>query len=335
MRVTSNMIYDQLLRSLQQGQTDYATLNSRLATGKKILAPSDDVMGAMRAIDYRVSINADGQYKRNIDGATTNLNLTNTVLTSFSDALSKIKNLVLTNMRGNQDPGLQAAYSQQAGQLRDELYGLANTQAGGRYLFSGFRTDQQPYVAGTYAYQGDVGVINVPIDNGAAMPVNVTGNDAFSYTLGATYVKQISGGLNVHYTPGAGTTVNVEIRDAADTTVLDNFSFSNVIQMTDTLSSALGTNDTARIEALVDPFNAVQEQITAVQSDVGARLSSLKDQSSMLDQNTNTSKNALSSTEDADMSETAVLLQKTDTALQALRASSSKILSQSLFDFLQ
>ena len=45
MRITTSMMYDQLLRSLQLNQGDYATLNSQLATGKKILAPSDDVMG--------------------------------------------------------------------------------------------------------------------------------------------------------------------------------------------------------------------------------------------------------------------------------------------------
>ena len=332
------MIYDQMLRALQQSQQDYAVLNDRLAKNKKILAPSDDVMGAMRSLAYRVSINSNGQYQRNIDGATTNLKLTSTTLSTYYDVLGSIRKLLLTNMSGSPDPTNSAGNAEIAGQLRDEIFGLAITNAGGRFLFSGFRTNQQPYAAGTYAYQGDNGVINVPIDQGAAMPLNVTGNEAFSYSIGApgtTYSKQIGGGLNVHYTQGAGTTINVEIRGTDDTTVLDTFSFSNVMQMTDTLSSALGSNNTSRIEAMVDPFNRIQDQVAAVQSDVGSRLTSLTDQSNKLTQNTNTLSDVLSSTEDADMTETAMQLQKANTSLQALYAASAKILSQSLLDFLQ
>jgi len=329
------MLYDQLLRSLQQGQEDYSTLSSRLATGKKILAPSDDVMGTLRAMDYRVSISDNDQFKRNVDGASVNLTLTSTVLTSVSDTVAKARDLALNGAGGISDPDIRASLSQEAAQLRDHLYDMSITKTGDRYLFGGFRTNAQPYAAGTYDYQGDNGVINVPIDRSAVMPMNVPGSDVFSYSLPAPATKQISGGLNVHYTPGAGTTVNVEIRDATDTTVMDNFSFSNVIQMTDLLSTAIGSNDTARIEALAEPFSQAQGRVNIVQADVGARVDSLKDQTTLLGQSTNSLKNTLSSTEDADMTETAMQLQKADVTLQALRATSAKVLSQSLLDFLQ
>jgi len=335
MRITSFTIYNQLQQSLAKAMSDYSVTNNRLATGKKILAPSDDVNGMMRAMSYRVSINDSDQYKRNVDGATTNLSLTDTTLTSISDIIAKVKALTTTSMSGTNDASLRSSLSQQAAQWRDSLVGLANTRITDRFLFSGFRSDQQPYDPVTFDYQGDNGAMSVPIDHGATIQINVTGNDTFSYTPVAAYVKQISGGLNVHYTPGAGTTTNVEIRDAADTTVLDTFNFSNVMQMTDILGTAIGTNDTARMEALVDPLSRVQEQVAVVQSDVGARMSRLQDQSSRLTLNTNAQKNFLSATEDADMNETIMQLQMTDTTLQALRAASSKIISQSLFDFLK
>ncbi len=338
------MIYDQLLRSIQSNQQDYAELDSRLSSGKKILAPSDDVIGAGRAMDYRVDISRNSQYNTNITAATSNLNLTNTILSSLYASVSAVKNLAETGMSG--DPTSVSVSSQQAALLRDHLYGIVNTNIGGRYLFSGFRTNQQPYTVSTsivggttvanYTYQGDDGVINVPIDRGAAMPINVTGSQVLSLNLAAPYTHQIGSGLNVHYTPVAGTTtVNVEIRDASDTTVLDTFSFSNAMEMADVLSTAIGTNNTTRIEALVDPLDKLQNQIGQVQSDVGTRLSSLQDQTSMLNKNTNVLQNVLSTIEDADPAETAMQLQKTSTALQALLTSASKVLSQSLLDFLQ
>jgi flagellar hook-associated protein 3 FlgL len=331
------MLYDQLLRSLQSGQQDYSDLTNRLASGKKILSPSDDVTGAARALDYRVSINAAGQYGRNINNAASELNMTSTVLSSVSAAITQLKGSANTNVGGSGNQGVRDAAAKVITQLRDHLYGLANTKVNGRYLFSGFQTDTQSFnlVAGAYLYQGDSGALAVPTGDGSTMQANVLGSDAFSYTLAAPVVKQTASGLNVHYTPGAGTTVNVEIRDAADTAVLDAFSFSNVMDMANLLGTAVSSNNTSRIEALVDPFDAMQRRVTTIQSDVGSRLSSLQDQASMLSSNTNTLKNTLSAIEDADMNETAVQLQKTDTALQALRTSAAKVLSESLLDFLK
>jgi flagellar hook-associated protein 3 FlgL len=328
------MIYDQLLRSIQKAQEDYARINTRLGTQKKIQSPSEDVMGATRALDYELSITSNDQFQRNINGATTNLNLTSTALSSIDDILSQVKAIALASAAGSQDPSTSAAESLKTAQLRDQLLSLANTEVNGRYLFSGFRTTTLAYNTVTYDYQGDGGVINVPIDRGDVIPINVTGNGVFSVSLSAPYVKQTANGLNVHYTPGAGTTIDVEIRDAADTTVLDTFSFSNMIQMSDLLATAVGADDVDRIQALLDPFGKVQTQIMSTQSVLGARLSTLNDQSDLLVQNSNTLKSSLSSIMDVDTAETAMQLQKTDTTLQALYASSAKILSQSLLDFL-
>jgi flagellar hook-associated protein 3 FlgL len=324
-----------MTQALDRTMEDYARLNEILGNGKKIQAPSDDVTGMMRALDYRVSISDNTQFQRNIDQASNSLNFTNTVLTSLVSTLGNVKQLAISAMSGTLDAQEQAILGQQARQFRDQLLDLGNAKYLNQYLFSGYRTDLQPYAAGTYAYQGDSGVMNVMIAQGSAVPVNVTGTSTLSYTLAAPMVQQISSGNYVHYTPGAGTTVNVEIRDSTDTAVLDTFSFSNIIQMTDLLSTAIGANNTRRIQALATPFDQAQNQLATTQADVGSRLVRLKDQTTWLTQSTNTTKNSLSSVEDADMNDTAVKLQKTNVALQALYAASSKIMSMSLFDFLK
>jgi hypothetical protein len=61
----------------------------------------------------------------------------------------------------------------------------------------------------------------------------------------------------------------------------------------------------------------------------------MQDQSAMLTGISNSVKDSLDATETADINETAMQLQQTDTALQALRATATKVLSQSLFDFLK
>lgn len=338
MRITSTTLFNELLSGMQKNQEQNSILSQRLASSKKILAPSDNVIGLARAMDYQVSINDNNQYQTNIDTATNNLNITATVLSSVADLVSQVKHLADSSSSGSTDANIQASNAMQASQLRDQLFSLANDKLGNNYFFAGFKTDQQPYAAGTYAYQGDAGIVNVQIDKNVTMASNIPGSDAFSYAPPAPYQVQTANGLNVHYTAGAGTTVNVEIRDAADTTVLDTFSFSNVIQMTNLLASAIGSNDTSRIQALADPFDKMLNQSQNMVSVAGERLSSLKNQSTLLTNNSNSLENARAAIQDmdsVDLSATGMQLQQINTTLQALYSTSSKILPQSLFDFLK
>lgn len=334
MRITPFIIFNQLTESLGRSLQNYAKLNENLSTGKRILSPSDDAMGLMRAMDYKVRISGAMQHQQNIEYARNGLHAVNTVMDSYDKFLATAAALI-SNKSGMQDAASRALSAQQATALRDIFMDLGNTRINDQYLFSGFRSDTRPYAAGTFVYQGDGGVVNVPIDNGATLAANVTGDNMFSYTLPAATSLQISGGRYVHYTPGAGTTVNVEIRDTDDTTVLDTFSYSNVIQMTDTLSTAITANDTTRLEALAEPFRQAQIQLRAAQGDVGSRLSWLDMQFSSLGKSSNSLKTSLASIEQADMVEVIARLKTTEVTLQAVRESASRVLSMSLFDFLK
>jgi flagellin-like hook-associated protein FlgL len=90
-----------------------------------------------------------------------------------------------------------------------------------------------------------------------------------------------------------------------------------------------------RVAALARPLEDAGTQALNVQSEIGTRQVLLNDQSTRIDQNNLSLKNALGKTEDADMDETATEILKTQTALQALRSSASRIISQSLLDFLK
>ncbi|GAB4387915.1 MAG: hypothetical protein Kow0025_04210 [Thermodesulfovibrionales bacterium] len=133
----------------------------------------------------------------------------------------------------------------------------------------------------------------------------------------------------------AADAVRVEIRDADDTTVLDSFTFDNFIEMLDILAESLNGNNAARVEALLRPLDDALGRVLNVQADMGARLNRLDAQKESLLDNSLMLRGSLSAAEDADMTEAAVELSKAEIALQALRDSSSRLLSQSLMDFLK
>lgn len=335
MRVTPNMIYEQLSRALEKNYEDLGSVHAQLASGKRINKPSDDAIGLARALNYRVSISTDMRYQRNISEASAQLEFVDNSLTALTENILSAKRIAVTAASGALDDVTRAAVAQQAMQLRDSILSIGNSTFRDRYIFSGFKTNIPPFDAATYAYQGDAGVINAPIDRAVVMPVNLPGSDVFGYSLAGVDVVQISGGRYVHYTPGGNTLVQVEIRDTDDTTVLDAFSFSNVIQMTDILHAAINANDTARIEALIKPFDLIHRQVITLQAEVGSRLSRLDNQTEQLKASVLSMQTLLSDIEDADMAAAAVELNKTETALKALFKSSADVLSLSLLDFLR
>jgi flagellar hook-associated protein 3 FlgL len=346
------MIFNQLTNSLQSNLEEYAKLNNQLATGKKINKPSDDVIGMMKSIGYKVSISGNDQYKRNITAAGDQLNFTNTVMGSVSDTLQKLSEL--TSIGNNADDNREA-YAQQAADLD-----LSNSKLGGGYVFSGYKTDSEAFVYNTatnhYDYKGDAGQINVSIDSEASIPMNTQGCKAFSFSLTEPTPTALADGTPVGYTqstdPVTGVnTVTVEIGNAGDPEH-DTFSFSNSLDLANILSSACQYKDVNgsdlnadpalsekmamnRIAALAKPLNDAKTQALNVQTEIGTRQVQINDQSNRLDNDSLNLQNALSKTEDADMDETGVELIKMQTALQAMRSSAAQILSQSLLDFLK
>jgi flagellar hook-associated protein 3 len=342
MRITPSIIYEQLIQSLTSTMSEYAKLNEQLSTNKKLLAPSDDPGGMMRAIDYQIRISQNDQYGKNIDFAKSQLSFTSTTLQSAQSTLSQLQAIANRAIIGaaTLDPNIQANNAQLTASLRDTLFDLSNVQYGGQYLFSGFKSDTKAYAAGTYDYQGDNGLVNVPVDKGVSVAVNVPGSSAFSYTIGpvgATYSKQITGGLIAHYTQNTGTTVLVEIRQADDVSRPedDTFSFSNMMQMGDLLSSSISSNNAARISSLIEPFSKAQTQMQTSISDVTQRVSMIGNQSNWLSQSTDTLHAALSPIQDANTAEVIAKLQLMNTTLTAIETSASKIMTQSLLDFLK
>jgi flagellar hook-associated protein 3 FlgL len=64
--------------------------------------------------------------------------------------------------------------------MKDELLALANSSVDGKYLFSGYKEDTQPYPPGApIVYDGDDGEINLEIGPGEKVKVNLTGEEVF------------------------------------------------------------------------------------------------------------------------------------------------------------
>lgn len=332
MRITTSMIFSQLTRSLQKNIEDLALSNSRISSGKRIEKPSDDVIAAMKSMDYKLNINYNEQYRRNIDEVVSHLSFTENIAASASESLIRIKELAVSGASAGYSTGDRAAMAKEVSAVRGHLLSLSNSKFRDRYVFSGFRTDIQSFDS-NFNYQGDSGIINVLIDRDAVMPINFSGLDVFSYSFSGTEVIQMGDNLSASYTV-SGNTINVKILDSGGS-VIDSFSFSNFMELTGLLSSALENDNIARIQALMKPIDRALQQTADIQAVIGARLNHLDAQLNRLDDRSFNLRTVLSNAEDADIAEAVSDAARAEIALQSLRQLSARVLPQSLLDFLR
>ena len=242
MRVSTSWMAQQSVNSMLDGQASLSDLQNRINSGKRINQPSDDPVGSARALELS-HMDADvAQYQRNITSANARLGLEDQALSTTSDALTRVRTLVLQGINGTQTDQTRSDIAAELSQIRNQLMGLANGKDGnGDYLFGGNRTGAQPFTAqgGAVTYNGDDGQRMVAAgpgmqvatgDPGSAVFMNVpTGNGTFQVSAGAgntgtavagtTSVADRTQWDNGNYTIAFTSATAYEVRDAANNVV--------------------------------------------------------------------------------------------------------------------
>ena len=183
MRIATSTLFSISTVSLQKHSADQARLQEQIASGRKMLTPSDDPIAAGRVLDISQSASINKQYSVNSQTADSALSITEATLSQVVGVIQDMQTLAV--QAGN--PALTADEkkmldSQLQGSYQ-ELLGLANsTDGNGVYLFSGFQGGVKPFTEnsmGDVAYNGDEGVRKIQISSGRQIPISENGNDVF------------------------------------------------------------------------------------------------------------------------------------------------------------
>lgn len=146
MRVTTNLIFNQNLRAINSSQGNLSDIQTQLASGKKLLRPSDDPVGASQVIRLTEEIDKITQFQRNNDLVTNALELQETTLRSMNDVVNRARVLTVQSGNGILSAPDKKALGAEIEQLRNQLVDLMNSQnASGEYIFSGYQSGQQAF----------------------------------------------------------------------------------------------------------------------------------------------------------------------------------------------
>jgi len=183
MRVSTAQFYYQSSLQMSNKSSEVNEQMAYLSSGKQVLTAKDDAVQYSTLAGYKESLASLEKYQRNITMATSHNSLQEVIFSDAETILDNIKqDMLLANNGRMSNEDLQALASEMRTSF-DQLLDLANTQdEQGEYIFSGYQTQQQPFIRNannSVAYSGDTGVNELQIAKNINIATNQTGDASF------------------------------------------------------------------------------------------------------------------------------------------------------------
>jgi len=182
MRISTQTLFETGANQLGVLQSSLVRTQQQISSGQRILNPSDDPIGAARALEITQSQSINTQYGANRQHAMGALTGVEGTLSSVTALLQEVQTTIVAAGNGvlsDNERGFQAA--ELKGRL-EALLGLANSRdALGNYQFSGYQTNTPAFVqTGTGAlYQGDTGQQALQVEATRQMAIGNPGRSVF------------------------------------------------------------------------------------------------------------------------------------------------------------
>jgi flagellar hook-associated protein 3 FlgL len=300
MRISTSQIFRQGVDAMLQNQRELSRTELQVASGKRILSPSDDPSASARVLDLQESQQRLTQYQRNADVAIAKLNQEETALSAIGDTLQRVRELAVQGANDVLGADERRAIAVEVRQHIENFMQLANSQdANGEFLFSGFKSKTQPFThdgVGGFTYHGDDGQRLLKIGDSREVAIGDPGSVFMDFAAaggGLTNIGEVMYDLATNLEAGSGYPQALTDIDSA-------------------LSSLLSTR-----------------------SKVGARMNAVDDQRAANEAFDLAAAEVRSTLEDLDYAEAISRFNQQLTALQASQQSFIKIQDLSLFNFLR
>lgn len=191
MRISTNYIYDNTRRAIQDGETNLLHTQEIMATQKKVNHLSDDPVAVGRILNTSAMTAMQDTYTTNLANGTTYQQLYDSSLESTTSLLSRAKELLVGEANSaTSTPATREASRVELVSLASQLVSIGNLQYSDRFLYAGYADGTAPFL--------DIHSVTTPAPTntgGAAVqtqsitdPALVTG-DAYSinFTAPGTY----------------------------------------------------------------------------------------------------------------------------------------------------
>jgi flagellar hook-associated protein 3 FlgL len=267
--------------------------NEQVSSGKAYSRPSENPAAAARSSVLTDQLGQLDVYSSAVDDARSRLSIADTKMQQATALYHRITELATEAANSTSSASSRTAVQQEVLQLRDELQSIANTQYLGKPLFAGFQ------------------------------PGNAVTNTGAGWVFAGAPTDQVQRRV----APGETVTTNITASE------LFSNGTTNVFQELDNLSNALATNNTAGIQASINPVSSLLTTLIAGQARLGAAANRVEDASSRNSAIKVTLTAELSQVQDVDMADALTTQSRLTTAYQAALGVTAKANQQTLLDY--
>ena len=284
---------DGLNKRLEQAQ-------QRITSGLKIQIASDAPDQISQLLQVRSQIAQNQQTKSNLASYKLEEDSASNALQQASTVLDSVKALSSTALNGTLSPTMQANLVQEVEGYMQDIVGIANTQANGRYVFSGNNDQTAPFALdltqanGVTPYAGAAATRTAQSPDGSSFPLALSGNDIFN-------------------SPNSG---------------------ESVFSALSSLRQGLLANDSSMIQGAMAQVQSAQGHLSNEQSFYGTAQSRVGQATSFADTINNQLQDQLSSIQDADITSSILELQDVEFQRSAALSARAKVPPTSLFNYI-
>ena len=307
MKISTSQTFDTAVTQMNTQQSKIAEMQAKLASGKQLVKPSDDAEKSGIIQRLTTALNRQDSYESGLDRAQSRLSSEESALMTSESILQRMRELAVRAGNDTLSPADRNVISQEVSSLRDELFGLANSQdVNGNYVFAGAGVQNPAFVAaadGSVSYQGDQNQTSVDISEYRSLVMNRAGNDVFA---------------SVSRSQADGDPIDIGFF-----TVIDDF------------AAALSDDNGEGISRGLTEITGITEGIGMAIANVGNRMNMIDSQRDILADTKLRYQEMLSNAEDLDYATAVTQLSAELLSLEAAQASFAKISQLNLFNYLR
>ncbi|CAM3946036.1 flagellar hook-associated protein FlgL [Aeromonas bestiarum] len=183
MRITTNMVYNRNISSLNNANERLSTAYEQLQSGDKFKTSGEDPSGMSQKMALTKEIDLFKQYGVNGSLLENSLGHEETVLTALNTAMTSAQTLIQKANDSAVGFDDRKAIASELEGLQKQMFDLMNSKnSQGEFIFGGNQSKTQPFVkdaSGNYLFQGDTGQRNIQVSPTVQIAANDSGFNLF------------------------------------------------------------------------------------------------------------------------------------------------------------
>ncbi len=193
-RISTFLFHQRATQGMLDNQARLSRTQMELATGRRILTPSDDPSGAVKSLDLRRYLASNEQFVGNMSVVRARLEQQESTLERVTDLLQRARELAIQGNNGTAGQVARDGIAEEVDQLLEQMLALANAQdSNGEHLFGGLDRTSPAFSrsGGVVTYDGsdvqrqlqvseDRRMADGETGRAVFMSVNASGDSAFA-----------------------------------------------------------------------------------------------------------------------------------------------------------